>query len=183
MARKASRGCHAPPRSPADLPEEVSGVIETLVEALAVPVEAYRRANAEVALRVCDPAVLALVTDGLVARLGGPSSGPAVATLAQFGGRSLSAVTLAFTRTRNAAAQRDMVEVLARVAPRLDLDRRLIAMGEAGMLLPRFAADDTVRRGLKRLVALLRSIDEKPNPAGQPAKAAAPAVSSPAAEG
>jgi hypothetical protein len=183
MARKSSRGYRAPPRSPAELPEAVSGVIETLVEALAVPVEASRRDNADVVLRQCIPEVLALVTDGLVARLGGPASGPAVATLAQFGGRSLPAVTLAFTRTRSAAAQRDMVEVLARVAPRLDLDRRLIAMGEAGMLLPRFAADDTVRQDLKRLVALLRSADEKPSRAGQPAEDTAGAASSPAAEG
>jgi hypothetical protein len=35
MARKSSRGCHAPPRSPADVPEAMSGVIETLVESLA----------------------------------------------------------------------------------------------------------------------------------------------------
>jgi hypothetical protein len=183
MVKKASRGHRTPRRSPACLPREAQEMLEALVESLALPDDACRRANVEVALRVCAPAVLTLAIDGLVARLGGPSSGPAVATLAQFGGRSLPAVTLAFTRTRSAAAQKDMVEVLVRIAPRLDLDRRLIAMGEAGMLLPRFAAADAVRQDLKRLVALLRSVDEKPSRAGQPAQAAAPAVSSPAAGG
>jgi hypothetical protein len=62
MARKSSRRRHAPPRSPAELPEAVSGVIETLVESLAVPVEAYRRDNVDVVLGQCIPAVLALMS-------------------------------------------------------------------------------------------------------------------------
>ncbi len=172
-----------PPGPPAGPPGAVPGALQTLAEWLPFLGDG-RPATAVEALRLAyDPAPVAMAIDGLVARLGGPGSGPALALLARLGGRPQGALTVAFMRTKDAAVQRDVVEALARMAPLLDPGRWYVLMLDAEMILPPFAADDTVRQGLEGLADVLRRCGEKLGGAGRPANTETVAVASPGSGG
>jgi hypothetical protein len=132
-----------------------------LVEALTDPDEACRRAAIEQVRRTCIPAVVGRLIDRLVGLLGGEdaSRGPALASLAEFGARALPSLTLKFTRTRDAALQRGILETLRRIVPRLKVGDQIDLLTET-MILARFAADEWVSRALAGLVAVARRASE-----------------------
>jgi hypothetical protein len=132
-----------------------------LVEALVHPDETYRRAAVEHVVRTCIPAVSGRLIGGLVDLLDGAGTTPrqALASLAQFGGRAVPALTLRFMRTRSVATQRGIVEALTRMAPRLKQEERIDLMTEV-LALGRFAADASVCRDLAGLVAVARQANE-----------------------
>jgi hypothetical protein len=83
----------------------------------------------------------------------------ALASLVQFGGRAVPALTLRFTRTRSVILQRGIVEALTRMAPGLQLTERIDLMTEV-LALTRFAADASVCRDLAGLLAVARTANE-----------------------
>jgi hypothetical protein len=132
-----------------------------LVEALVHQDEPYRRAAAEHVVRTCIPAVIGRLIERLVDLLdgAGKTQRQALASLAQFGGRAVPALTLRFTRTRSVATQRGIVAALTRMAQGLQLTQRIDLMTEV-MSLARFAADESVRRELAGLLAVARTTNE-----------------------
>jgi hypothetical protein len=104
------------------------------------------------------PAVLALLSDRLVALLGGSGAvqRPVVASLAEFGARALPALTLRFSRSRSAAVQQGIIEALSAVARGLDRSGRLALMTEL-VSLSRRAADESIREKVMGLLTVLRS--------------------------
>jgi hypothetical protein len=132
-----------------------------LVEALTHPDESYRRAAVEHVLRTCLPALAARLIYRLVDLLNGDvtARSQALASLAQFGGRAVPALTLRFTRTRSVATQRGIVEALTRMAPGLKQEERIDLMTEV-MSLAKYAADESVRRELAGLLAVARTTNE-----------------------
>jgi hypothetical protein len=79
----------------------------------------------------------------------------AMASLIQFGEKAVPALTHEFTLARHVALQQDIIQVLLQIAPRLDQDQRCDLMTDM-MMLGRFAADDSVVLGFRKLVAVLR---------------------------
>jgi hypothetical protein len=132
-----------------------------LVEALVHPDESYRRAAVEHVLRACIPAVIGRLIGRLADHLdgAGTTQRPALASLAQFGGRAVTALTLRFTRTRSVILQRGIVEALTRMAPGLKQADRVDLMIEVMSLVP-FAADASVGRELAGLLAVARTTNE-----------------------
>jgi hypothetical protein len=112
-------------------------------------------------LRACIPAVIGRLIGRLADHLdgAGTTQRQALASLAQFGGRALPALTLRFTRTRSVILQRGIVEALTRMAPGLKLAERTDLMTEA-LALGRFAADASVCRDLAGLLAVARTANE-----------------------
>jgi hypothetical protein len=131
--------------------------ITPLVEALAHPDESCRKAVVEHVVRTCIPALVARLINRLVDLLDGEGTTrrQALASLAQFGGRALPALTLRFERTRSVAMQRGIVETLTRMAPGLKQDERIDLLIEV-MGLMHFAADESVKREIAGLVAVAR---------------------------
>jgi hypothetical protein len=132
-----------------------------LIEALVHPDEPYRRAAVEHVLRTCIPALVTRLIERLVGLLDGTGTTQhqALASLVQFGGHAVPALTLRFTRTRSVALQRGIVEALTRMAPGLKQEERVDLMTEV-MSLARFAADESIRRELAGLVAVARRANE-----------------------
>jgi hypothetical protein len=139
----------------------VQGLLTPLVEALAHPDESCRRAAFEHVLRTCLPAVVGRLIERLVGLLdgAGTTQRQAGASLAQFGGRAVPALTLRFTRTRSVALQRGIVEALTRMAPALKQEERIDLLTEV-LTLARFATDASVRRNLTGLVVVARQAIE-----------------------
>jgi hypothetical protein len=132
-----------------------------LVEALVHPDESCRKAAVEHVVRACIPAVIGRLIGRLADLLdgAGTTQRQALITLAQFGGRAVTALTLRFTRTRSVILQRGIVAALTRMAPGLQLTERLDLMTEV-LALGRFAADASVSRGLAGLLAVARTANE-----------------------
>jgi hypothetical protein len=82
-----------------------------------------------------------------------------LASLAEFGARAVPSLTLRFTRTRDAALQRGILEALRRIVPGLKVGERIDLLTET-LILRRFAADESVGRELARLVAVARRATE-----------------------
>jgi HEAT repeat protein len=135
--------------------------LNPLVEALTDPDESRRRAAVEHVVRTCIPAVVGRLIDRLVGLLGGEgvTRGPALASLEEFGARALPSLTLKFTRTRDAALQRGILEALRRIVPGLKVGEQINLLTET-LILGRFAADESVSRALARLVAVARRASE-----------------------
>jgi len=129
-----------------------------LVEALVHPDESYRRAAVEHVVRTCLPAVIGRLIERLVDLLdgAGTTQRQALASLAQFRGRAVTALTLRFTRTRSVILQRGIIEALTRMAPGLTLAEQIDLMTEV-MALTRFAADASVCCDLAGLLAVART--------------------------
>jgi hypothetical protein len=151
-------------------------MVRPLVAALADADESRRHDAVRATLDRCGPRDIRVLADRLLELGGGTARRQALASLAQLGPAVVPALTYRLTHARSAASQLEMVEVLARVAPRLGTAGRVDLMMELGIILARFAADETVRRGLQRLVAVLRTADATPARAGHPAGAATPAA-------
>jgi hypothetical protein len=98
-------------------------------------------------VRICILALVARLIERLVGLLGGAGTTQrqALASLARFGGRAVTALTLQFMRTRSVAMQRGIVAALTRKAPGLKQEERLDLLTEV-MGMVRFAADATVCR-------------------------------------
>jgi hypothetical protein len=133
-----------------------------LVEAVTLPDEGFRKAAVKSLLRTCVPAVLGLLVErlvGMVAQGGPAGQGPAVATLAQLGQRSVPALTSAFFRARSAATQQNLLTVLEKVGSRLALSDRVELMFEL-TILGNFVREETVRRDLVEVLAMLRRLND-----------------------
>jgi hypothetical protein len=132
-----------------------------LVEALVHPNESCRRAAVEHVVRTCIPAVIGRLIERLVDLLDGAGTAQrqALASLAQFGGRAVPALTLRFTRTRSVAMQRGIIEALTRMAPGLKQEERIDLMTEV-LALGRSAADASVCRDLAGLLAVAHQANE-----------------------
>src|SRR5262249_25816207 len=132
-----------------------------LVEAVVHPDESCRRAAVEHVVRTCIPALVARLLERLVDLLDSVdmARSPAPASLAQFGGRAVPALTLRFTRSRSVAMQRGIVEALTRMASGLKQEERLDLLTEV-LALGRFAADASVRQDLAGLLAVARTANE-----------------------
>src|SRR5262249_6803742 len=89
----------------------------------------------------------------------GTTQRQALASLAQFGGRAVTALTLRFTRTRSVILQRGIVEALTHMAPGLKQEERIDLMTEL-LALERFAADSSVCCDLAGLLAVARTANE-----------------------
>src|SRR5262250_2308047 len=91
-----------PPGQPDPGESLIQERLTPLVEALVHPDESCRRAAVEHVLRACIPAVIGRLIGGLVDLLGGAGTTQhqALASLVQFGGRAVPALTLRFMRTR-----------------------------------------------------------------------------------
>jgi hypothetical protein len=100
------------PKAPSLSELMIQEKLTPLVEALAHPDEPYRRAAVEHVLRTCIPAVIGRLIGGLVDLLdgAGTTQHQALASLAQFGGPAVTALTHRFMRTRSVAMQRGIVE-------------------------------------------------------------------------
>jgi hypothetical protein len=132
-----------------------------LVEALVHPDESYRRAAVEHVVRACIPAVIERLIDRLADHLDGAGTTPrpALASLAQFGGRAVPLLTLRFMWTCSVTLQRGIVEALTRMAPELKQAEWLDLL--TGMMsMTRFAADTSVCRDLAGLVAVARRAND-----------------------
>ena len=153
----------APPRPKAPSPGEwlIQERLTPLIEALVHLDEPYRRAAVEHVVRTCLPAVIGRLSERLVGLLNGDSTiqCQALASLAQFGGRAVPALTLRFMRTRSVILQRGIVEALTRMAPGLKQEERIDLMTEV-LALGRFAADASVCRDLAGLLAVARTANE-----------------------
>jgi hypothetical protein len=155
------------PRRPKPIrqPDPVESLIQEkltpLIEALVHPDESCRRAAVEHLLRTCLPAVIGRLIERLVDILNGAGTTQrqALASLAQFGGRAVTALTLRFTRARSVAMQRGIVEALTRMSPGLKQAERIDLMTEV-LALGRFAADEAVCRDLAGLLAVARTTNE-----------------------
>jgi hypothetical protein len=132
-----------------------------LVEALTDPDESCRRAAVEHVLRTCIPTVIGRLIERLVDLLNGDRTTcrQALASLAQFGGRAVPALTLRFTRTRSVILQRGIVEALTRMAPGLKQEERIDLLTEV-LAMGRFAADASVSWDLAGLLAVARTANE-----------------------
>jgi hypothetical protein len=132
-----------------------------LIEALVHPDESCRRAAVEHVLRTCIPAVIGRLIGRLADHLDGAGTiqRQALASLAQFGGRAVPALTLRFTRTRSVILQRGVVAALTRMAPGLTQAERIDLLTEV-LASVRFAADASVGRGLAGLVAVSRQAND-----------------------
>ena len=150
---------------PAGQPDPGESVIQErltpLVEALVHPDESCRRAAVGHVVRTCLPAVIGRLIGRLADHLDGAGTAQhqTLASLAQFGGRAVPALTLRFMRTRSVVMQRGIVEVLTRMAPGLQLTERIDLMTEV-LALTRFAADASVCRDLAGLLAVARTANE-----------------------
>src|SRR5262249_61077884 len=108
-----------------------------LVGALVPPDEPCRQAAVEHVVRTCIPAVIGRLIGRLADHLdgAGTTQRQALASLSQFGGRAVTALTLRFTRTRSVILQRGIVEALTRMATarpqaeRIDLMTEVMALG------------------------------------------------------
>jgi hypothetical protein len=132
-----------------------------LVEAITDPDESRRRAAVEQIRRTCIPAVVGRLIDRLVGLLGGEdvTHQQALASLSEFGALALPSLTLKFTRTRDAALQRGILEALQRIVPGLKVGEQIDLLTET-LILDRFAADESVSRASARLVAVARRASE-----------------------
>ena len=132
-----------------------------LIEALVHPDESCRRAAVEHVVRACIPAVIGRLIGRLADHLDGAGTAQcqALASLSQFGGRAVPALTLRFTRTRSVILQRGIVEALTQMAPGLTQAERIDLMTEV-LALRRFAADASVCRDLAGLLGVARTANE-----------------------
>jgi hypothetical protein len=132
-----------------------------LVEALTDADESRRQTAIEQVVRTCIPAVVGRLIDRLVDLLGGEgvNRGPAFSSLAEFVARALPSLTLRFTRTRDAALQRGILEALKRIVPGLTVGEQIDLLTET-LILAQFAADESVSRALAGLVAVARRANE-----------------------
>src|SRR5262245_48382530 len=105
-----------PPGQPDPGESLIQEKLTPLIEALVHPDEPYRRAAVEHVLRTCMPAVIRRLIERLVDLLdgAGTTQRQALASLAQFGGWAVPALTLRFTRSRSVILQRGIVEALTR---------------------------------------------------------------------
>jgi hypothetical protein len=147
-----------PPGQPDPGESLIQEKLTPLIEALVHPDESCRRAAVEHVVRTCIPAVIGRLIGRLANHLdgAGTTQHQALASLAQFGGRAVPALTLRFMRTRSVAMQRGIVEALTRMAPGLQLTERIDLMTEV-LALTRFAADASVGRDLAGLLAVART--------------------------
>jgi hypothetical protein len=150
-----------PPKQPDPGESLIQEKLTPLIEALVHPDESYRRAAVEHVVRACIPAVIRRLIGRLADHLDGAGTAQhqALASLAQFGGRAVPALTLRFMRTRSVAMQRGIVEALTRMAPGLKQEERIDLMTEV-LALGRFAADASVSRDLAGLLSVARTANE-----------------------
>jgi hypothetical protein len=150
-----------PPRQPDPGESLIQERLTPLVEALVHPDETCRRAAVEHVVRACLPAVIGRLIGRLADHLdgAGTTQHQALASLAQFGGRAVTALTLRFTRTRSVILQRGIVEALTHMAPGLKQEERIDLLTEV-LALGRFAVDASVCGDLAGLVAVARTADE-----------------------
>jgi hypothetical protein len=150
-----------PPGQPDPGESLIQERLTPLVEALAHPDESCRRAAVEHVVRTCIPTVIGRLIGRLADHLdgGGTAQRQALASLAQFGGRAVPALTLRFMRTRSVATQRGIVEALTRMAPGLQHTERIDLMTEL-LALGRFAVDASVGRDLAGLLDVARTANE-----------------------
>jgi hypothetical protein len=133
-----------------------------LVQALLDPDDVCRQKVVAHVQQNCIPAVITRLMRRLVDLLGSgheDARPQAMASLIQFGDRAVLALTHEFTLARHAALQHDIIQVLLQTAPRLDQDQRCDLMTDL-MMLGRFAADDSVVLGFRKLVAVLRQAND-----------------------
>jgi hypothetical protein len=143
--------------------EKLTPLVETLVH----PDESCRLAAVEHVVRTCIPAVIRRLIGRLADHLdgAGTTQRQALASLSQFGGRAVPALTLRFTQTRSVNLQCGIVEALTRIAPGLKQEQRIDLMTEV-LALGRFAADASVCRDLAGLLAVARQANEVASSAG-----------------
>jgi HEAT repeat protein len=129
-----------------------------LVQALLDPDDVCRQKVVAHVQQNCIPAVITRLMRRLVDLLGSgheDARPQAMASLIQFGDKAVPALIHEFTLARHAALQQDVIQVLLQIAPRLDQDQRCDLMTDM-VMLGRFAADDSVVLGFRKLVAVLR---------------------------
>src|SRR5262249_26148184 len=150
-----------PPKQPDPGELLIQEKLTPLVETLVHPDDSCRRAAVVHVLRAFIPAVTGRLIERLVDLLDGAGTTrcQALASLSQFGGRAVPALTLRFTRTCSVAMQRGIIEALTRMAPGLQLTERIDLMTEV-LALGRFAADASASRDLGGLLAWARTTNK-----------------------
>ena len=95
------------------------------------------RAAVEHVVRTCIPALVTRLSERLVDLLDGAGTAQrqALASLAQFGGRAVTTLTLRFMRTRCVILQRGIIEALTRMAPGLKQAERVDLLTEVMSLV------------------------------------------------
>jgi hypothetical protein len=140
----------------------IDEALEPLVEAVAHPDPATRRARVECVLRTCLPQVIRLLAGRLVDRWLGatpPGCGPALAALVQLGRPAACVVADRLTDPGARAVRARLADLLAAIGEKLPAADRAdlhLDLGIAG----RLAAGQDERRAIARAVAVLRRADE-----------------------
>jgi hypothetical protein len=149
------------PKAPDPSESLIQEKLTPLVEALTDLDESRREAAVEHVVLNCLPALVTRLIVRLIALLVGASTTQrqALASVVQFGGRAVPALTLRFTRARSVARQRGIVEALTRMAPGLKQEERLDLTTEV-LSLGRYAADASVCCDLAGLLAVARAANE-----------------------
>ncbi|MDB5307693.1 MAG: hypothetical protein JWO38_1895 [Gemmataceae bacterium] len=143
----------------------IRAALAPLIDHLLDPDGAIREVVVRHVLAVCHPVVIGRVVDDLVMRVAEGESGIAAAALAGFGARAIPALSLRFTRSRNAAVQARLAGVVVRMAPGLTTSAGVDLMTEL-VIWTGFAAGPAVQARVGEAIAAVRAGLASPPPPG-----------------